>query len=253
MFTKDVNSAFKHFVENVAMHESVRRLFEGILIATNGKVDGFKRPGDVADYLGLKNQATITNWKSRGMSQKGLVDAQEKTGINPAWLTKGEGEMFSSQDSIREPATVTPGPNIKGQGRYPVIDAVQAGSWKEVCNDGVQVEAEEWGYSQHNLGHCGYMLRVQGKSMTNTESGAQYSFPEGMLLHVNPDIEAIPGKFVIVRRSSENGATFKRLVSVDGELYLEAINPSWPNRYIKLEQGDHICGVVVDASFGNLP
>lgn len=200
------------------------------------------------------SQSTIGNIESGAREGRGSLPKLAKAlSISHDWLADNEGDMVADQNLIREPATVTPGPNIKGQGRYPVIDAVQAGSWKEVCNEGVQVEAEEWGYSQHNLGRCGYMLRVQGKSMTNTESGAQYSFPEGMLLHVNPDIEAIPGKFVIVRRSSENGATFKRLVSVDGELYLEAINPSWPNRYIKLEQGDHICGVVVDASFGNLP
>lgn len=85
-----------------------------------------------------------------------------------------------------------------------------------------------------------------------TNPGADISFPEGMLLHVNPDEEALPGRFVVVRRETEKAATFKKLTMVDGEPYLEAINPNWPNRYLKLKPGDVICGVVVDASYGRL-
>lgn len=83
--------------------------------------------------------------------------------------------------------------------------------------------------------------------------GSPFSFPPGVLLHVNPEKDPTPGQFVIVRRSGENVATFKRLAMVDGELFLEAINPDWPRRYLPLKEGDAFCGVVVDASFGNLP
>lgn len=150
-------------------------------------------------------------------------------------------------------SNTSPGPAIKGRGRYPVVSDVQAGEWTDLCDNFQPGDAESWGFSPHDLGSCGYMLRVVGKSMTNTESGARYSFPEGMLLHINPDLEPLPGKFVVVRREADKRATFKRLVTVDGELYLEAINPDWPNRYLKLQPGDAWCGVVVDASFGNLP
>lgn len=150
-------------------------------------------------------------------------------------------------------ANTEPAPNIKGKGHYPVVSSVQAGDWTELCDNFHPGDAEDWGFSPHDLGRCGYMLRVTGPSMTNTENGARYSFPQGMLLHINPDLEALPGKFVVVRRESEKEATFKRLVMVDGELYLEAINPDWPNRYLKLRPGDVFCGVVVDASFGKLP
>ncbi len=61
------------------------------------------------------------------------------------------------------------------------------------------------------------------------------------------------GQFVIVRRTAEKAATFKRLALVDGELFLEAINPDWPKRYLPLKEGDVIVGLVVDASLGRLP
>lgn len=92
------------------------------------------------------------------------------------------------------------------------------------------------------------VLRVTGPSMTAPE-GSSYSFPEGMLLYVRPEQDWTPGRFVIVRREGEATATFKRLVNVDGELFLEALNPDWPNRYLPLKHGDTLCGVVVHAGF----
>lgn len=85
--------------------------------------------------------------------------------------------------------------------------------------------------------------------------GGRYSFSEGAILHVNPDLDPIPGQFVVVRREFTQQATFKRYVLIEGEKYLEAINPDWPKdqKYLKLQPGDAWCGVVVDASYGSLP
>jgi SOS-response transcriptional repressor LexA len=215
---------------------------------------------ELARQLNVESQY-VTNWIKRGLPTHRYADVAKLFGrpiedlfrddINADRLATGEGEMLPAHGLIREPSNIEPGPEIKGRGRYPVLSDVQAGNWREVCVD--THDPDEWGVSHHNLGECGYMLRVSGNSMTNTESGARFSFPEGMLLHVNPHAEALPGKFVIVRRESEKAVTFKRLQIMDGELYLEAINPSWPTRYIRLRPGDQICGVVVDASFGGLP
>lgn len=148
-------------------------------------------------------------------------------------------------------SNVAPAPAYKNDKKYPLISPVQAGMWTTIYDNFQPGDADEWLVSTKNLGNNGYMLRVRGDSMT--APGEKHSFRDGVILHVNPDIEAIPGKFVIVRREAESDATFKKLTLVDGELYLEAINPIWPNRYIKLQPGDTFCGVVVDASFGDLP
>lgn len=84
--------------------------------------------------------------------------------------------------------------------------------------------------------------------MTAAE-GESLSFPNGILLYVNPDSEVLPEKFVIVRRNATKEATFKKFTMVDGEPYLEALNPNWPNRYLKLQEGDQFCGVVMHAGF----
>ena len=148
-------------------------------------------------------------------------------------------------------ANTSPGPDIKGV--YPLISSVQAGAWAGLCEQFQAHQAQDWLPSTKNLGECGYMLRVDGKSMENP--GGRHNFAEGMVLHVNPDLTPEPGQYVVVRRNGTQEATFKRYVLIDGAKYLEAINPDWPKdmKYLPLQPGDEWCGVVTDASFGNLP
>ncbi|ADU99417.1 Peptidase S24/S26A/S26B, conserved region protein [Alicycliphilus denitrificans BC] len=150
----------------------------------------------------------------------------------------------------REESNITEGPAIRGL--YPLISEVQAGMWTELCDNFARGDAEDWLPSTKDLGECGYMLRVRGKSMENP--GARLSFPEGMVLHVRAHLDAVPGDFVIVRREGTGEATFKKFVMIDGHPYLEAINPDWPKelKYLPMQPGDVWCGVVVDASLGGL-
>ena len=143
---------------------------------------------------------------------------------------------------------VDAGPEFKKRKGYPLISWVQAGEWTDICDNFQPGDAEDWKDCHKDLGECGYVLRVVGDSMT-APAGSPYSCPNGMLLYVRPDADAVAGQFVVVRREGEGQATFKRLTLVDGELFLEAINPAWPNRYLKLKEGDHISGVAVHAGF----
>lgn len=125
--------------------------------------------------------------------------------------------------------------------RYPVISSVQAGEWSEIVDNFAAGDADEWQDSPMDLGPHGFVLKLDGDSMTN-HGGGKDNFPEGMYVHIHPGIECQPGDYVVAKREYENKATFKKLVRVDGELYLHAINPSWPKPYIKLEPGDKIIG-----------
>lgn len=91
-------------------------------------------------------------------------------------------------------------------------------------------------------------LRVVGSSMT-APKGSRYSFPDGTLLYVRPAQDWTPGKFVIVQRAGKPRKTFRRLTALDGELFLEALNPEHPDRCMKLQPDDTLCGVVVQAGF----
>lgn len=178
----------------------------------------------------------IAGRKSFGEKVARAMELSYDPSRRPGWLDEPDG--FQSQHV--EAANVAYAPTLKRA--VPLISSVQAGMWTEIVDNFQPGDAEAWIQSPKDLGPHGFALRVKGDSMT-TQAGP-YSFPDGMILHVNPGVEALPGKFVIVRRNGHE-ATFKRLVMIDGEMYLEALNPDWPNRYIKLTSEDYICGVVV--------
>ena len=75
--------------------------------------------------------------------------------------------------------------------------------------------------------------------------GGKPSFEEGDIIFVDPDREPAHRSLVIVRLDDQNEATFKRLI-VDGDSkFLEALNPSWPDRIIKVNGNATFCGVVI--------
>jgi len=179
--------------------------------------------------------------------------------VRPEWLKDGSlPKRFGVGEPAQGAPAPTPGPtsNVADgpavRGLYPLISEVQAGRWTELCDNFQPGDADEWYPSTKNLGPYGYFLKVTGKSMENPSG--RPSFTEGMLLHVRPDLEAIPGNFVVVRREATKEATFKKYILIEGAPYLEAINPDWPKeeKYLKLLPGDAWCGVVVDASLGGL-
>lgn len=86
-----------------------------------------------------------------------------------------------------------------------------------------------------------------------TAPGARHSFPDGTVLYVDRSMQPVPGQFVIAQRACEKGPSFKRLGMADGAMFLEAINPDWPERRVSVAAGDRFCGVVIDAALNNLP
>lgn len=118
--------------------------------------------------------------------------------------------------------------------------------WSDLCENFQPDESTVWHQCHIDLGPCGFVVTVRGPSMT-APPGVYPSFPDGIKLFVRPEEEALPGKFVIVAR--EGKATFKKLSQVDSELYLEAINPDWHDRYQRMMPGDAIVGVVRHAGF----
>ncbi|SFB50810.1 LexA family protein [Delftia tsuruhatensis] len=204
---------------------------------------------ELARAVGIKPQAVqyLLDPRNNATGSKHLVKIAEALGVNAVWLATGLGEPTDQQTQ----SNVEPGPDVNRGILYPLITWVQAGVWNGNCEAFTPYQAEQWYMSPHNLGPRGYVLRVRGESMTNPQG--RYSFPEGMLLFVNPDKDPTPGQFVIARRDADNEATFKRYTLVDGKPYLEALNPDWPHKYIEMRPGDTFGGIVVDASFGKLP
>lgn len=124
--------------------------------------------------------------------------------------------------------------------KLPVIGSVAAGTWCEAIEEFQPGDAEEWIDSPGPVGPRAFILRIDGISMYNPQGSV--SFADGDRVVIDPSIEARPGDFVCAKLAGSNRATFKRLQQDEGEWYLEAINPSWEPRYIRVNEEWHVCG-----------
>ncbi|MEH6500129.1 LexA family protein [Halopseudomonas aestusnigri] len=119
--------------------------------------------------------------------------------------------------------------------QLPVIGSVVAGTFCEAFDQFHPGDAEEWIEAPGPVGPNAFILRIEGISM-------EPKFVDGDKVVIDPSLEATPGCFVVAKRTRDNGVTFKQLRREGNEYYLYALNDSWPDRVIKLDEEWHICG-----------
>lgn len=119
----------------------------------------------------------------------------------------------------------------------PVISWVQAG---ELCLSEFVLnfdDAIEWRFCPVKHSEKCFVLAISGTSM-------EPEYTDGSEIFVDPTIEPLHNDDVVVC-DAEGRATFKRLKITHEGKYLEALNPDFPNRIIKVPDGTIICGVVI--------
>jgi SOS-response transcriptional repressor LexA len=134
---------------------------------------------------------------------------------------------------------------ISKQAMVPVISWVTAGSWCEAVDNFSVGDAEMWLPCPIPCSARTYALRVVGDSMTSPYPNEK-SYPEGVIIFVDPDKNYENGSRVIAKVPETNEVTFKKLVMDSGRMYLKPLNPAYPTMDITREL--HVCGVVI-ASF----
>jgi SOS-response transcriptional repressor LexA len=127
-------------------------------------------------------------------------------------------------------------PGFDMRAEIPLVSAVEAGRYTVIDNFKPTGEFLMVPVTVPIKQHT-YALRVHGDSMVS-ETGD--SFPEGSLLIVEPEMEALPGDYVIAMNDAQE-TTFKQLVKDGGDLYLKPLNTRYP---IKLLGTAQIIGVV---------
>lgn len=83
------------------MHDSVKRLLDfaresTALLPPSQRVSDF---AGIGARLGASS-AVLTNWKQRGISKEGALDAQREFGCNAWWLMTGEGPSSVATTAI---------------------------------------------------------------------------------------------------------------------------------------------------------
>lgn len=151
------------------------------------------------------------------------------------WLLTGQG---SPEPAKQEQETTVVSVALKPQGSYPVISWVQAGGWNDIHL--TDLHDADYYPCPVRCSKNTFLLKVVGKSMNPV-------FREGELIFVDPDVEAVNGKYVVARLDDENQATFKQLIIEDGKKFLQAANPDWPTPIIPINGNCTIVGVVISS------
>ncbi|AYY81210.1 LexA family protein [Proteus vulgaris] len=164
----------------------------------------------LAKLCGYSAASRIGNYElgERKISADDAIVISEALGISPAEL------MFGSQsDQV-----------IKNY-EYPLFTKVQAGAFSTEFNSYTQKDAVSWIPTAKKASERAFWLEVEGQSMT-APPGGKPSFPEGMLILVDPEEEVEFGDFCVARLLNDE-FTFKRLIRESGTSYLEPLNPRY--------------------------
>lgn len=198
-----------------------------------------KKKGEIASLCGVANSA-VTQWitgESKSLRPENLYALAKATGFRAEWLAIGEGEEQEARES-----NVTMAVQPSKSFRYPVISWVAAGAWSEAVEPYPAGISDTYEFSEYDSKGPAFWLKVKGDSMT---APAGQSITEGTLILVDTEVEVAPGKLVIAKLPDSNEATFKKLVSDGGRLFLKPLNPGYPIEPV--DENCRIVGVVVQA------
>jgi SOS-response transcriptional repressor LexA len=190
---------------------------------------------------------SVGKWESGQNQPKGryLNDLAAALGVSVDWLLTGKEEgtagvaesPFSGYRNV-EPAVIPQG------GRVPILSYVQAGNWREMCEQATTFDGNaEYVTASVDIGPCGFGLWLRGNSMTP-------QFNEGDLVIVDPDEQPRPGDFVVAKNGSDE-ATFKKYrprgIDENGQEVFELVplNDDYPPMYSD-RQHIEIIGVMVE-------
>ena len=189
-------------------------------------------------HMGV-SKAAVSQWENgdiKNLRPGNLFAIQNFTGYSAEWIATGAGgPRLKGRKAGHD---TSPGPLVSS---LPLISWVQAGRWDDVVDVYRPGEGEKSVYTTRKVGNRAYALRVVGDSMENPNGRPTY--PQGSIIIVEPDREALHGSAVIVRLEDSNQATFKQLVIEGGARYLKPLNPRYP--IMKLDRKATLCGVVV--------
>lgn len=201
---------------------------------------------ELARRVGISH-ASVSKWESGLNQPKGryLNDLAAALGVTVDWLLTGDGDVPGSSGEQQIPGYHNVELAVIPQGkRIPVISYVQAGNWREMCEQATTFDGNvEYVTASVDIGPCGFGLWLRGDSMLP-------QFKEGDLIIVDPDEAPQPGDYVVAKNGS-NEATFKKYrprgIDENGQEVFELVplNDDYPTMHSD-RQHIQIIGVMVE-------
>lgn len=201
--------------------------------------------GPVLTRLRRDHDRTLTELSEdlNGAISISTLSRMEKTdsALTPGNLkTLADYYQITVADIMREAeGSNSADPDIIGAIKVPVINWVQAGQWTESPENMHPSACDEWVIAPRGSSKNTYALRIKGDSM---QAPSGLSFPEGMIIIVDPDREPHDKSFVVARFVGSDECTFKQLVFDGPSKYLKPLNPGY--KPIQINGETVICGIV---------
>lgn len=194
----------------------------------------------LAKMVGVEQPVISQLERGKNLQSAHLPKIAHATGVSAIWLSDNIGPMVVDS---KEESNVSMAEQPEHSYRYPVISWVSAGSWAEAVEPYPVGISDRYEFSEYNSKGPAFWLEVKGDSMT---SPVGTSIAQGSLILVDTEVEATPGRLVVAKLPDSNEATFKKLVSDGGRLYLKPLNPGYPTEVF--DENCRIVGVVVQAT-----
>lgn len=188
------------------------------------------------------SHVTVRNWEAGSEIKKDNWDALILAikNIDPnkteEWLKTGK-EQNLVEDRKGDYNTQAL-PALKDKDKVPVISMVQAGDWSEVADPYPMGEGEDRLPCPYPHGDNTFAVKISGQSMSP-------EFPEGMIIFIDPNEYPENKQYCVAKLDDTNEATFKQFVVEDGQKFLKAVNPDWPNKYLPINGNCHIIGRLI--------
>jgi len=218
--------------------EQIRLKNLELLIAEAGSAAKLaERVGTNSSYLSqVRRQMRTKKGTPRGIGDDLAGKLERGMGKHEGWMDEPHQSEWDRLNLVGKDVNAHLGPDIRRL--LPVISWVQAGEWMEISEGFVPQYGQELLPCPVPCSKDSFVLRVRGESM-------EPKFHDGDLIFVDPHVEPVSGKYVVVMIEESGEATFKQLITEGERQYLKALNPDWPNRIIELDRAVRICGVAV--------
>ncbi|WP_265498101.1 LexA family protein [Providencia rustigianii] len=186
----------------------------------------------LAKLCGYSAASRIGNYElgERKISADDALLISEALGVSPAEL------MFGAQSD-----------QVISNYEYPLLTKIQAGAFTENSNSYTEKDAIAWIPTAKKASDRAFWLEVEGHSMTAAQGGKP-SFPEGMLILIDPKEPVNVGDFCIARLNG-NEFTFKKLIRESGQTFLEPLNPKFD--LIPINENCEIIGKVIKSQWSD--
>lgn len=158
------------------------------------------------------SQSRIGNYElgNRKISAEDALTLADVLDVSPSFILFGDSS----------------GAVMRKEYKYPLYSCVQAGALTTITESYTKHDALDWISSTKKASDRAFWLKVSGNSMTSP-LGYGASFPDGILILVDPEVQANPGDFCVAQMNGDE-FTFKRLIRDGGANYLQPLNPQFP-------------------------